>query len=371
MKKFILSIFCVTVFCVGLGALVDKAGAKFKSDERALALIKQARLAIGGDQSIADVRSMIIKGNTNINIKFNDTTKTEQGETEIAMQLPDKLSKMVKIGHGEPGDAAIARSEKHDVMILRKAGEGQGEGVGAGAGKGERVILRKVEGAEPDKEIELVVTTDKDGELKNTDGKQLRVMRRTDGPVVVEDGVRAGGKGDVMFERGEGHRQNEMLRMTLSLLLTAPEGMDVNYTFGGEGDVEGTPCNIVNAEFAGSSFKLFLSKASSLPVALSYLGHAAPQIMMFKTKEPEAGVPADKVVTFTRKLDAPEMTEVQVRFGDYRGTNGVQLPYKWTTVTGGQTSEVFDVTSYEINPANIADKFKNEKVMWRTTKDVN
>ena len=58
MKRFIISVLSVTVFCVGLGALVEKVGAKFKSDEKALALIKQARIAIGGEQSIADVRSM-------------------------------------------------------------------------------------------------------------------------------------------------------------------------------------------------------------------------------------------------------------------------------------------------------------------------
>ena len=31
-------------------------------------------------------------------------------------------------------------------------------------------------------------------------------------------------------------RQNELLRLSLSLLLTAPEGIEVNYTFVGESD---------------------------------------------------------------------------------------------------------------------------------------
>jgi hypothetical protein len=77
MKRFIISVLFVTVFCIGLGALVEKAGAKFKSDERALALIKQARIAIGGEQSIADVRSMIIKGNTSITFRLKDGARTE------------------------------------------------------------------------------------------------------------------------------------------------------------------------------------------------------------------------------------------------------------------------------------------------------
>jgi hypothetical protein len=51
-----------------------------------------------------------------------------------------------------------------------------------------------------------------------------------------------------------------------------------------------------------------------------------------------------------------------VRFGDYRNTGGVQLPYKWTTTVGGRTEEVFDVSSYDVNPASIGEKFKDQNV---------
>jgi hypothetical protein len=61
---------------------------------------------------------------------------------------------------------------------------------------------------------------------------------------------------------------------------------------------------------------------------VSYAGHAMPNVMFFRTKEPAAaaGEPAKADVVFPRKLEAPEMTEVQVRLGDYRSVNGVQLP---------------------------------------------
>ena len=79
MKRFIVSVLGVSVFCVGLGAIVENVvlgaivenvGARFKSDEKALALIKQARLAIGGDQSLAEIRSMVIKGSTTHTFKI-------------------------------------------------------------------------------------------------------------------------------------------------------------------------------------------------------------------------------------------------------------------------------------------------------------
>ncbi len=57
------------------------------------------------------------------------------------------------------------------------------------------------------------------------------------------------------------------------------------------------------------------------------------------------------------------MTDIMVKFSDYRSVNGVQLPFKWT-----QTDETFNVTSYEINPVNIGEKFQNQKVFVRTKK---
>jgi hypothetical protein len=96
-----------------------------------------------------------------------------------------------------------------------------------------------------------------------------------------------------------------------------------------------------------------------------------PDVMFFRTKDPAVGEPAKDNIVFTRKVEAPEMAEVQVRFSDYRGVNGVQLPYKWTTSVGGQTSEVFDVTGYDVNPTNIAEKFQNQKVLMRTKKEAN
>lgn len=392
MKRFIISVLSVTVFCVGLGALVERVGARFKSDEKAIALIKQSRIAIGGDQSIAQVRSMIIKGSTTNTFKMGDETRTEQGETEIAMQLPDKLSKMVKIGRPDGAGAEHKiMSDRHDVVIMH--GEGHGEGAGVGPGERKKVIVRNNSGDGKVVEKEVIVegnngefiTKDgkkvivrtvspegKNGEFVSADGKKFDV-RIENGPEVEKVIVHGGGEGNHM-KMAMGHhgaRQNELLQTTLSLLLSSPEGMDVTYTFVGEGDVDGAACNIVNASFGGSNIKLYLSKASSLPVMVSYQGHPMPKIFV-RTKAPEGAAPEKGNVMFTHKIEGPaEMAEYNVRFSDYRGVGGVQLPYKWTTTIAGQPSEVFDVTGYEINPANIADKFQNQKTFVRTKKETN
>lgn len=155
MKRFIFSVLTVAVFFLGVGALVDRSGATSKSDERALELIRKARLAIGGDAAINSVQSLTIVGRTTKTIVVDGAARTESGETEIAMQLPDKMMKMVKIGSGN------------------------------GTAEGHRVINRTVDvistGEAKDK---MKVTIDANG----TDGKAVarRVMVRKDDGTVVE-----------------------------------------------------------------------------------------------------------------------------------------------------------------------------------------
>jgi hypothetical protein len=237
-----------------------------------------------------------------------------------------------------------------------------------------------------------------DGEFNTADGKKIIIRHSADGEPAVGDGdahkviirktldgetaVAGSGAGEpgvekhVMLMRhggpegASGMKHNELLRLSLALLLTAPDGIDVSYTFAGESDVDGTAVNIINAEFGGTSYKLFIGKSSNLPVAMSYAGAEMPQIVTFKREAAPVGAdPAKGDVFFTKRAgqDA-QPAEAFVRFDDYRSTGGIQLPYKWTTTVSGAPGETFDVTAYEINPANIAEKFADQKVFVRTAK---
>ena len=61
MKRLITASLGISVFFVGLGAIVEKTAASFRSDEKALEIVKRARIAIGGDAAISGIRSMVIK----------------------------------------------------------------------------------------------------------------------------------------------------------------------------------------------------------------------------------------------------------------------------------------------------------------------
>lgn len=421
MKRFIFSVLAVSVFFLGLGALVEKTGAKFKSDEKALDLVRKARVAIGGDAAINAVQSMTIVGRSTHKIKINGVESTEEGETEIAMQLPDKISRMVKIGKDDgTGMGHKVMGKQIDVVVMGDAKDKMkvkldGNASANGATISKKIMVKKddgtvieLTGAEADKwiaehpgvpgEKKIVVErvggsgggtatfTSKDGKTftvndKNavfvpSEGEKVFVTKADgnsgtatftskDGKtfnVVEGHKVVLDGHGD-MAAHHNAMKSNELLRTTLSLLLTAPQGLDVEYTYGGLGDIGGRNCNIVVASFGGQSFQLFLDSSSNLPVAMGFKGMAMPKVMTFDKSAPAPKDGEKNVMVFTTKVDASELNDQLVKFSDYRSVNGVQLPFKWT-----QENEIFDVTNYEINPANIGEKFHNQTVMVRTTK---
>lgn len=437
MKRFIFSVLVVSVFFLGLGAIVERTGARFKSDEKALDLIRKARLAIGGDPAIASIESLRIVGRTKQSINVNGAERIEEGTTEIAMQLPDKFSKILKMGTDDGTGKAhwitdkqvdvIVTGDAKDKMKIRVDADGPGEkahiimkkddgtvteltGDDAvkwiakehpeGQGGERRIIMKKDDGTvveltgddavkwmakeHPEGEggeHRIMLRKNADGTVTKTDGQDLDkvIVRKVDGgnaTFTTRDGKTMDlGDKKFVFERADGDasqmgmRSNEMLRTTLSLLLTAPKGMDVEYTYGGEGSVDGTACNIVVATSGGQSFKLFLDRFSNLPVAINFKGAPAPSIVHFE-KAANSMADGDKGNVFLTKVAGGrmEMVDQQIRFSDYRSVNGVLLPYRWAQTVGGKAADTFEVTNYEVNPPNIAEKFQSPRVMVRKAK---
>jgi hypothetical protein len=363
MNRFIVSVLCVSVFFIGLGGLVEKASATFKSDEKALELIGKARRAIGGDAAIGGVRSMTITGKATKTFEVEGAARSEQGDLEINFELPNKMSRKLKIGSGD-GDAALI-DKKVDVIVMRK-------------GDGDNLQFKTVDPANADA-VKKFTIVKKDGTTEEIkiDGKEPVILSKIDGQTIVsEDGQTASVDGKKVFVRkidalggGEFPRSNELFRTTLSLLLSAPEGMDVSYTYAGEGSVDGAACDIIAANDGGSTVKLYLDKSTSLPRMMTFQGHKPFMIRVNKTDVAPNGDGETKI--FTRKLAEPETAEFQVKFSDYRSVGGLQLPFKWTQTIAGKADELIEIGNYEINPANIADKFNEmpTKVFVRTKKE--
>ena len=376
MKKFIISVLCVSVFFIGLGGLVEKTGAKFKSDAKALELINLARTAIGGEANIKNVRSMTITGKTDHILKTENTTDIKQGSVEINLEFSGKFSKMVRVGN--PGDDADIRKD-FDVIVMKKD-SGTTDVKDSGDGR------------------QVVIVKDGDGKvltenIKPADGQRKIIIKKDDGTILTED-IKAGDGKTFTFERKSGDepaswttedgkrivvekdvklagamRQNELLQTTFALLLSTPDGTDAEYLYAGEGNIDGYPTDVVEVKSAGASFKLHLDKTSHLPRMLSY--SALPEMKFVKLdKSAERAAPKEDVKVFVRNMkDAKtELVEHQVKFADFRYVGGIQLPHRWTKTVGGNPGETIEISNYEINPVNIADKFKDPKVFIRKSK---
>jgi hypothetical protein len=372
MKKFIISILCVAVFFTGLGSLVQNVGAKFKSDERALELVRRARIAIGGEESITNVKSLSINGKQTMTFNVGGASSENIGEVEIALQLPNQLMKMMKFGHDDGSGTNPEIIEKDVRVIVMKDADGnivssnvKGPIVASkdvnvrvenAGGNEEKIIIKKADGT-----IEEIKGVGDEKEFTTTNGDKV-VVRRVDGGNATFI-AKGDGKPNILTEEiSKEHtqqRQNELLRLTLSLLMSAPQGIDVAYTYGGEGNVDSTVCNVVNATFGGETFKIFLDKSTNLPVAMNYSGMQLQ--MTLKSKSKPKGEPKEIQIITSKAQANSVLVNYQVKFSDYRSVNGMNLPHRWATTSAGNPDETFDVTSYEVNPANIAEKFSQQQ----------
>ncbi len=372
MKRFIVSVLCTSVFFIGLGSLIEKTSAKFKSDEKALALIAQARQAIGGDANIKNVRSMTIIGNSTHTFEMDGVQRNEQGGLEINFELPGKFNRMVRIGNPAGAEGSSEFHKEVDVLITRKDGN-PADLKDLGDGKKSVFVFKKGDGTSEVEDVTVdgnkrIIVKKDDGtlrEIKPGDKDAVIFERKLGDPAVLEteDGARIAAHKDLKVA---GVRQNEMFRTTFALLLSAPEGTDANYLYAGEDTVDGNSCDVIEVQSEGSSFKLYLDKSSHLPRMLSYMG--MPMMKVIKLERQPGDAPKEDTKTFVRKMGKAELVEHQVKFSDFRSVGGLQLPHRWSQTVGGKTGETTDISSYEINPANIAEKFRDPKVFIRTKK---
>ena len=287
---------------------------------------------------------MTILGKTTKTLEIEGVARTDQGDSELSFEIPNRMHKTLKFGtdNGE-GNQIIDKQVK--VLMMTKDGDAPtGDGV-------KNIIIKKSDGT---------------NEEMKADGNQQIIIKKGDGDKMMNDDKQIIVRKEVVGGGGEMPRSNELFRTTLALLLSAPEGLDVSYTYAGEGSVDGNSCDIVDASDGGSTIKLYLDKSTNLPRMMTFQGHKPFIIKINKDEsKPDTNV---KVKVMTRENDAPETAEFQVKFSDYRSVGGLQLPFKWTQTVGGKDDEVTDITSYEVNPANIAEKFKDlpTKVMIRT-----
>jgi hypothetical protein len=174
----------------------------------------------------------------------------------------------------------------------------------------------------------------------------------------------------------------DIARLLIALTGASQPGFPVTFSYGGQAESPDGKADIVDV--AGpDDFKLrmFVDVETHLPLMMSFL-EPEPR-MVTRTMNRDAGARASGPVTATSPGDrtavqqlTPEqqaeldkqrkeamaapvkMIEVRLFFSDHRKVDGVALPHRIARGTAEKTTEEWDVTSYKLNPAFKADRFK-------------
>lgn len=277
---------------------------------RALEILKQSRAAIGGEEKLASIQSLTLKG------KFRRVIQEREmaGEREFNFLLPDKFMK---------SDSMIMGGSGTSITTYRVL-NGSDSWTGGGGGGG--VFIIGGGGARPTKE-----------HLEKIEREQAQKFRA------------------------------EYARYVLALLLNAPSGYGLEFNYAGEAVADDGRADVIDASGPeGFAARLFLDKETHLPLMLTY---RAPKPRMFTTmmRSTDDKKKQEDIVKEAREKAAQEMTtakleevEMQLRFTDYRKIGGLLLPHRITQGSDGEVNEEWEIKTYEFNPQFKADKFQKK-----------
>jgi hypothetical protein len=168
----------------------------------------------------------------------------------------------------------------------------------------------------------------------------------------------------------------ELARLFLGLTGGTQPGFAVTYAYAGQAESPDGKADMVDVS-GPDDFKvrLFVDAETHLPLMLTYL-EAEPRMVMRTVGGREgaprvAGSGAGTRVELTPEQQAelekqrkeaeatpPKMIEQRLFFSDYKKVDGISLPHRIARGTGEKTIEEWDITSYKVNPAFKADRFK-------------
>lgn len=353
MKKLTALLLKVSLLLSGVMIVTNQVNATKRDVQSAMALIDQARAAIGGDNALSQVQNLSMRGTSTRTFQLEGQAERQiSGEFEIAMMPPDGLFRIETLGANHDGaKMATPRDE---------------------TSTNERII--RIESANK---------------------------------------VAVAGGGEAVAETRERHN-DELTRYMIALLLTAPARANVSYDYVGDGEVDGVKADVIAVTSqSGNVMRLYLDKSSHLPLMMTHQGVDMPsvialrgpagagdgehrvmirkvpgepvegeadviierrgdlppagangQVMIFKHEgQPGPGqTAAGEPGVFRMKMAAPKEAEIQTRFADYRMVNGVMLPHRLTQTVNGKQTEVLIVAGYEINSPATAEKFTNGNV---------
>lgn len=289
---------------LSLGLTISGLFAQASGDKRAMELISQARAALGGENKLAKVQGVSGTGTYRRSLQDRELA----GELTLELQLPDK---MIRTESASPFG---------DLTVITKQGL-----------NGEELL------------------------------RSQHAVNAPPGAVI------SGGPaptGDTLTQAIRNQRA-EIARLAVSLLLTAPAGVPIEFSYGGEAEAADGKADVIDAKGPGSFVaKLFLDKSSHRPLMLAYKG-AAPQ-MRITTQRGDGPPPEGGRGGRGRgrgdgpeppSMPPPQIVDISMFLEDYQQVDGIWLPFHVSKSIDGKPSEEWTFKAIKVNPSFKADTF--------------
>jgi hypothetical protein len=186
----------------------------------------------------------------------------------------------------------------------------------------------------------------------------------------------------------------ELARLLLGVVGTTQPGFPCTFAYGGIAESPDGKAHIIDVT-GPEDFKarMYIDTESHLPLMLTYMEAEARMVMRNMTRDgggregaggqrgaPQVVTGGDGHVPAGGRVNMPELTpeqraevekarkeadttppkmiEYRLFFSDYKKVDGIAMPHRIARGTGDKTTEEWDVTSYKVNPAFKADRFK-------------
>jgi hypothetical protein len=263
--------------------------------DKSAEVLADARKAIGGEDKLNAVRTILATGKSQRQMG----ERQMDGDIEIAISLPDRY----------------LRTQVDSIMgnsVTREQGF-----------SGSALIERS---AAPPGAVVMFRGPDAGGDPER--GKQLRLQMQ----------------------------KNELARLLVSWLLTAPAYAQAQFTYIGEAESPDGKADTLEVKGAdGLALRVFVDMKTRRPLMITYQGRAPiirTQTMAAGPRPPAGG---------HREVDAapPPLTEIQWFVDDFRQAGGLWLPHRLVQAADGKTIEEWEFSKIVVNELIRDDKFKS------------
>ena len=335
-------VFAGVLAVVALGSV---ASTQTEDTAKGTSLLAEARKALGGDEKLAAIKRLQVKGE----MRRGQGNNTLEGDTEVFLELPDKFRRNESLSIG-PGLGGIDRVEVLNGNEIWDENSGGGRFGRGGFGGG-------------------------GGDFGGRGG-DFGGFRRGGGGGQQNGGAAQPAQGidpERLKELQLRNRRQEVARLLLAFLLTTDSPVA---WIGTAQSPEGTADVLEVKSADGPTTRLFLESATHMPLMMTWTGAqrggrggqggggfrgrgdgaaqgGAPQsggADAAPPAPPQGGAAVDSVQGRRGRGAGGAPATLEMHLSDYKVVNGVKLPHLITRGTNGQTAEEWAIKSYRINP---------------------